>query len=192
MRGLFVKHTRTGNPLVDSVAEHQPASAQAYKQYLSKVYDIAPWGFVFSFLNLSDANTFVILYAIVAYYFSSKMARLVILLGPVSSALGGVAIGFALTSSSIYYVPGSSSAHRRAAHGARRASSPSSRRRGAAARRRRRQRRRQGRREERQVTKASGLEGEETKTKKPEPKGSAEYDEPAADEKEEAVAAPRR
>ena len=94
IRSLFVKHTRTGNPLVDSVAEHQPASAQAYKQYLSKVYDIAPWGFVFSFLNLSDANTFVILYAIVAYYFSSKMARLVILLGPVSSALGGVFIGF--------------------------------------------------------------------------------------------------
>jgi len=25
IRGLFVKHTRTGNPLVDSVAEHQPA-----------------------------------------------------------------------------------------------------------------------------------------------------------------------
>ncbi|KAJ1459844.1 STT3 subunit of Oligosaccharyl transferase [Pelagophyceae sp. CCMP2097] len=28
VRGLFVKHTRTGNPLVDSVAEHQPASTQ--------------------------------------------------------------------------------------------------------------------------------------------------------------------
>jgi hypothetical protein len=25
-----VQHTRTGNPLVDSVAEHQPASAQAW------------------------------------------------------------------------------------------------------------------------------------------------------------------
>ena len=25
VRGLFVQHTRTGNPLVDSVAEHQPA-----------------------------------------------------------------------------------------------------------------------------------------------------------------------
>ena len=29
IRGLFVRHTRTGNPLVDSVAEHQPASADA-------------------------------------------------------------------------------------------------------------------------------------------------------------------
>jgi dolichyl-diphosphooligosaccharide--protein glycosyltransferase len=34
VRGLFVKHTKTGNPLVDSVAEHQAASAQAYFQYL--------------------------------------------------------------------------------------------------------------------------------------------------------------
>ena len=29
VRALFVKHTRTGNPLVDSVAEHQPANEQA-------------------------------------------------------------------------------------------------------------------------------------------------------------------
>jgi hypothetical protein len=28
VRSLFVKHTRTGNPLVDSVAEHQPANEQ--------------------------------------------------------------------------------------------------------------------------------------------------------------------
>ncbi len=29
IRGLFVKHTRTGNPLVDSVAEHQATSPDA-------------------------------------------------------------------------------------------------------------------------------------------------------------------
>ena len=32
VRGLFVRHTRTGNPLVDSVAEHQPASPQVRKE----------------------------------------------------------------------------------------------------------------------------------------------------------------
>ena len=41
VRGLFVKHTRTGNPLVDSVAEHQPGSTQAYQTYLHHVYYIA-------------------------------------------------------------------------------------------------------------------------------------------------------
>lgn len=30
VRSLFIKHTRTGNPLVDSVAEHQPTSGDAY------------------------------------------------------------------------------------------------------------------------------------------------------------------
>ena len=81
VRGLFVKHTRTGNPLVDSVAEHQPANAQAYQQYLHNVYDIAPYGFGLSFLRWTDANSFLILYALTAYYFSNRMARLVILLG---------------------------------------------------------------------------------------------------------------
>ena len=95
VRGLFVKHTRTGNPLVDSVAEHQPANKQAYQQYLHNVYDIAPYGFALCFLRWSDANSFLILYSVIAYYFSSKMARLVILLGPVASALGGVALGVA-------------------------------------------------------------------------------------------------
>ena len=94
VRGLFVKHTRTGNPLVDSVAEHQPANAQAYQQYLHNIYDIAPYGFGLSFLRWTDANSFLILYALTAYYFSNKMARLVILLGPVASALGGVALGW--------------------------------------------------------------------------------------------------
>ena len=94
VRGLFVKHTRTGNPLVDSVAEHQPANAQAYQQYLHNVYDIAPYGFAISFLRWTDANSFLVLYAIIAYYFSNRMARLVILLGPVASALGGAALGW--------------------------------------------------------------------------------------------------
>ena len=94
MRGLFVKHTRTGNPLVDSVAEHQPANEQAYQQYLHNVYELAYLGFGFSFLRWTDANTFVILYALIAYYFANRMARLVILLGPVASALGGIALGF--------------------------------------------------------------------------------------------------
>jgi len=93
VRGLFVKHTRTGNPLVDSVAEHQPGSTEAYKQFLHNVYYITPLGFVVSCFTWTDSNSFIILYAMTAYYFASRMARLVILLGPVAAALGGVAIG---------------------------------------------------------------------------------------------------
>jgi len=93
VRGLFVKHTRTGNPLVDSVAEHQPGSTAAYQQYLHHVYYIAPIGFILSVARWTDANFFILLYAYVAYYFASRMSRLIILLGPVAAALGGIALG---------------------------------------------------------------------------------------------------
>jgi len=93
VRGLFVKHTKTGNPLVDSVAEHQPASPKAYYQNLHFIYYLAPIGFGILCKSLArDSKIFLVLYALVAYYFSSKMSRLIILLGPIASALGGVAI----------------------------------------------------------------------------------------------------
>ena len=95
IRGLFVQHTRTGNPLVDSVAEHQPTSPQAYYQFLNIMCYFAPMGFIISLVkNRSSANTFLHAYAAVSYYFCSKMSRLVVLLGPIGSSLGGVAIGF--------------------------------------------------------------------------------------------------
>ena len=93
IRGLFVQHTRTGNPLVDSVAEHQPASAAAYYQYLHSVCYIGPIGFVACLFKPTDAKWFLIMYACVAYYFSAKMNRLVLLMGPIASALAGVALG---------------------------------------------------------------------------------------------------
>jgi dolichyl-diphosphooligosaccharide--protein glycosyltransferase len=93
VRALFVKHTKTGNPLVDSVAEHQPASSQAYYQYMHLICYVAPigWGLCL-WKDRSDSKFFLVFYGYIAYFFSSKMARLVILLGPVSSALGGIAI----------------------------------------------------------------------------------------------------
>ena len=71
IRGLFVPHTRTGNPLVDSVAEHQPASAGAYWQYLHYMCWFAPVGFfmLVSEKKHSDARFFMILHTSFAYFF---------------------------------------------------------------------------------------------------------------------------
>jgi len=93
VRGLFVKHTRTGNPLVDSVAEHQPASPQAYWQYLHYSVYCAPVGFALCLLQPTKARLFLALYGSIGYFFCNKMVRLVLLMGPISSALTGIAIG---------------------------------------------------------------------------------------------------
>jgi len=114
VRGLFVRHTRTGNPLVDSVAEHQPASPQAYWQYLHYMCYVAPVGYGMCMCRITpiakvlqafgadswwsdrgDAKMFLITYATIGYFFSNKMVRLVLLMGPIASALGGIALGAA-------------------------------------------------------------------------------------------------
>lgn len=96
VRGLFVKHTKTGNPLVDSVAEHQAASAQAYFQYLNIICYIAPVGFAIAGLvAFTPASSFLLVYGVCAYYFSQKMVRLVLLTAPIASVCGGIALGYA-------------------------------------------------------------------------------------------------
>jgi dolichyl-diphosphooligosaccharide--protein glycosyltransferase len=113
VRSLFIKHTKTGNPLVDSVAEHQPASTAAYWHYLNYASYLSPVGLllalfrtriprVFFWASAQDLDGvsvnkwFIITYALVAYYFSARMQRLIILLGPVASVLGGIALATAL------------------------------------------------------------------------------------------------
>ena len=93
VRGLFVEHTKTGNPLVDSVAEHQPATKSAYWQYLHYMCAFAPLGWVGCMWRPTPAKLFVLLWGALGYFFSLKMNRLIILLGPVTSALAGVALG---------------------------------------------------------------------------------------------------
>jgi dolichyl-diphosphooligosaccharide--protein glycosyltransferase len=95
IRGLFVKHTKTGNPLVDSVAEHQPAQASAYAQYLgARVVQLIPYGFALVALRyFHDSSSFLLVYAITTYFFSLKMVRLILLTAPIASVLVGLFIG---------------------------------------------------------------------------------------------------
>eukprot|EP00398_MALV-I-01_sp_L67-1_P000483 gene483-490_t len=97
IRGLFVKHTRTGNPLVDSVAEHQPASAAAYNHYLHNAVQPAFFGFLCTLpgLGASPGKLFLALYCMVSYYFSLRMSRLMIICGPIVATSAGYFIGWA-------------------------------------------------------------------------------------------------
>eukprot|EP00727_Mastigamoeba_balamuthi_P000177 m51a1_g10156 putative oligosaccharyl transferase-like protein (795) ;mRNA; f:17231-19885 len=101
---LFVKHTRTGNPLVDSVAEHQPASNAAYFAYLNVCYVLMMPGVALAMgrgaferaarcHGVAVAKSFLLLYALVALYFSNRMNRLILLMGPIASALSGIVVG---------------------------------------------------------------------------------------------------
>lgn len=94
VRGLFVKHTKTGNPLVDSVAEHQAAKPEAYQQYLHNALYLSPFGLVLTAVfYYNDSSSFLLVYAAAAYYFSHRMVRLILLTAPIASCLAGIAMG---------------------------------------------------------------------------------------------------
>eukprot|EP00928_Gymnodinium_smaydae_P024853 TRINITY_DN19994_c0_g1_i1.p1 TRINITY_DN19994_c0_g1~~TRINITY_DN19994_c0_g1_i1.p1 ORF type:complete len:825 (+),score=78.19 TRINITY_DN19994_c0_g1_i1:50-2524(+) len=93
IRGLFLEATKTGNPLVDSVAEHRPANAQAYEHYLYTARYLAVAGLLFCWHQRSHGKFLVVLYAAVAYHYSLKMSRLIIICGPIVSVLAGFSVG---------------------------------------------------------------------------------------------------
>eukprot|EP01128_Nolandella_sp_AFSM9_P000167 TRINITY_DN102_c0_g1_i1.p1 TRINITY_DN102_c0_g1~~TRINITY_DN102_c0_g1_i1.p1 ORF type:complete len:723 (+),score=207.17 TRINITY_DN102_c0_g1_i1:32-2170(+) len=89
---LFVPHTRTGNPLVDSVSEHQATNPKQFWYFFHFTTYVAPIGFISLFFNINDVRIFAIVLSIFSYYFSQKMTRLVLLLSPSAAVLSGIII----------------------------------------------------------------------------------------------------
>jgi len=96
IRGLFVKHTKTGNPLVDSVAEHQPASAGIYDAYLGLPLKYAYHGAAVCLYKRTSGCYFSGLYTAVAIHFSGKMSRLILICGPICAIGAAIWFGFVL------------------------------------------------------------------------------------------------
>eukprot|EP00913_Durusdinium_trenchii_P014220 g13346.t1 len=93
---LFVKHTKTGNPLVDSVAEHQPANPRIYASHLGLPLDYVLLGGLVSIFQRNNGFYFMCLYGYIASHFSGKMSRLVLICGPIVSVACGIWCGFLL------------------------------------------------------------------------------------------------
>ena len=80
---------------MDSVAEHQATQGDVYLKYFDfLVVAFSPAGAIACVVSSrTPARTFVALYFLIAGYFSAKMVRLVLLLGPASAIAAGIAIG---------------------------------------------------------------------------------------------------
>ncbi|TPP44387.1 Oligosaccharyl transferase STT3 subunit family protein [Leishmania donovani] len=98
VRALFVEHTRTGNPLVDSVAEHRKTSPEAYAFFLDFTYPMWLLGTVLQLFGAGmgsrkEARLFMGLYSLATYYFSDRMSRLMVLAGPAAAAMAAGILG---------------------------------------------------------------------------------------------------
>ncbi|WFD37548.1 dolichyl-diphosphooligosaccharide--protein glycotransferase [Malassezia japonica] len=82
-------------PIIASVSEHQPPAWPAYFMDLHCLIFLFPVGIFFLFKELRDEHVFVIIYAVMASYFSGVMVRLMLTLTPcvcVAAAIAGSTI----------------------------------------------------------------------------------------------------
>lgn len=70
-------------PIIASVSEHQPTAWPAFFFDLNLLIWLFPAGVYLCFLKLADEQVFIVVYAILASYFSGVMVRLMLTLTPV-------------------------------------------------------------------------------------------------------------
>ncbi|KAG5520209.1 hypothetical protein PMAC_001286 [Pneumocystis sp. 'macacae'] len=70
-------------PIIASVSEHQPTSWTYFFFDFGLLIWLFPAGVYFCFQKLKDEHVFVIIYAIMASYFSGVMVRLILILAPI-------------------------------------------------------------------------------------------------------------
>lgn len=87
-------------PIIASVSEHQPPTWTSYFMDIHVLAFFAPAGLAYCFFPVTDASFFLVLYGLVAAYFSSVMVRLMLVLSPATCCLGAIALSELFSSSS--------------------------------------------------------------------------------------------
>jgi len=89
---LDPSYAKNNIPIIASVSEHQPTTWSSYYFDLQFLVFTFPVGLYYCFLNLTDANIFLIVYGVTAIYFSGVMVRLMLTLAPAMCMLGGICL----------------------------------------------------------------------------------------------------
>ena len=83
---------RVTQPLIESVAEHRPATWASFFYEMGSILFIAPLGFYFLLRRSNVRDLFVVLLGITALYFAASMVRLTLILAPALAILASVAV----------------------------------------------------------------------------------------------------
>lgn len=78
-------------PIVQSVAEHRPATWASFFFEFSTLTFLGLFGFYFAYRKSRDADTFLILFGLTSLYFASSLVRLTLILAPGFVILAAIA-----------------------------------------------------------------------------------------------------
>jgi dolichyl-diphosphooligosaccharide--protein glycosyltransferase len=79
-------------PIIASVSEHQPTAWPAFFFDLNLLIWLFPAGVYLCFLTLADEQVFIVVYAVLASYFSGVMVRLMLTLTPIVCVAAALAM----------------------------------------------------------------------------------------------------
>ena len=79
-------------PIIASVSEHQPTAWPAFFFDLNLLIWLFPAGVYLCFLKLADEQVFIVVYAVLASYFSGVMVRLMLTLTPIVCVAAALAM----------------------------------------------------------------------------------------------------
>jgi len=94
---LDPSYAKNNIPIIASVSEHQPTTWASFYFDLQLLVFMFPVGLYYCFRKLTDANIFVILYAVTSIYFAGVMVRLMLVLAPIMCIMGGIGVSCVLT-----------------------------------------------------------------------------------------------
>jgi len=82
---------RLDMPIVQSVAEHRPATWAAFYYEFGLLSFLAPLGFYFTVRRRTNADIFLTFFGLTSMYFAASMVRLTLIMAPAFCMLGGLA-----------------------------------------------------------------------------------------------------
>ena len=83
-------------PIIASVSEHQPTAWPAFFFDLNLLIWLFPAGVYLCFLKLNDEQVFIVVYSVLASYFSGVMVRLMLTLTPIVCVSAAMALSYLL------------------------------------------------------------------------------------------------
>jgi dolichyl-diphosphooligosaccharide--protein glycosyltransferase len=92
-------------PIIASVSEHQPTAWPAFFFDLNMLIWLFPAGVYMCFRELKDEQVFVIIYAVLASYFSGVMVRLMLTLTPIVCVAAAIALSQILDTYMVWTSP---------------------------------------------------------------------------------------
>jgi dolichyl-diphosphooligosaccharide---protein glycosyltransferase len=79
-------------PIIASVSEHQATTWSSFFFDLHYLIIFTPVGLYYCYKNYTDPKLFMAIYVVLAVYFASVMVRLLLVLAPAVSVMGGIGI----------------------------------------------------------------------------------------------------